>query len=206
MKLKLLTSNSKLKKDNIFNFDIPAYRSNTGLITCPMAKDCIANCYARQGTYLISNVKAKHEANLAASLTDDFVLDMVIEVIETKANIIRIHSAGDFYSAEYIAKWISIMESLPHVIFYAYTKSFVMFDGLVLPANFKMIQSVGGINPIDESKPHASVWENEADIPSDYHKAIESDINAVYEDKIALVYHGTRKVIKNGFVTLSKVA
>jgi hypothetical protein len=200
MKLKLLTSNSKLKKDNIFNFDIPAYKSSTGLITCPHAKDCIANCYARQGTYNFSGVKRKHEANLAASLLDSFSVEMIGEIITSKANIIRIHSAGDFYSREYISKWILVMEGLPHVIFYAYTKSFKMFDGMILPENFKMIQSQGGINPIDENKAHAKVWENEADIPDNYSKAIESDLNAVYEQKIALVYHGGKKHNGNAFI------
>jgi hypothetical protein len=125
---------------------------------------------------------------------------MVIEVITSKASIIRIHSAGDFYNREYIAKWLTIMDSLPHITFYAYTKSFKMFDGISLPSNFKMIQSQGGINPIDESKAHAKVWENESDIPADYSKAIESDINAVYNDKIALVYHGGKKHNGNSFI------
>lgn len=200
MKLKLLTSNSKLKKDGIFNFDIPAYKSSTGLITCPHARDCIANCYARQGTYNFSNVKAKHEANLAATLTNDFVVDMIGEIMTSKANIIRIHSAGDFYSKEYISKWLIIMDSLPHITFYAYTKSFKMFESMTLPVNFKMIQSQGGINPIDETKAHAKVWENESDIPANYSKAIESDINAVYNDKIALVYHGGKKHNGNSFI------
>jgi hypothetical protein len=205
MKLKLLTSNSKLKKDGIFNFDIPAYKSSTGLITCPHARDCIANCYARQGTYVFSNVKAKHEANLQATLQDDFCENMIIEIIESKADIIRIHSAGDFYNREYISKWLKIIDSLPHIKFYAYTKSFAMFTGMQLPENFKMIQSQGGINPIDESKPHSKVFENESDIPEDYSKAIESDLNAVYKDKIALVYHGSKKHNGNAFIN-KKVA
>ena len=200
MKLKLLTSNSKLKKDGIYNFDIPAYKSSTGLITCPHARDCIANCYARQGTYLFWTTKRKHEANLAATLQADFCLDMVIEIITSKANIIRIHSAGDFYNKEYIAKWLTIMDAMPHITFYAYTKSFKMFDGISLPVNFKMIQSQGGIYEIDETKAHAKVWENESDIPKNYSKAIESDINAVYNDKIALVYHGGKKHNNNSFI------
>jgi hypothetical protein len=200
MKLKLLTSNSKLKKDSIFNFDIPAYKSSTGLITCPHAKDCISNCYARQGTYIFSNVKAKHEKNLQATLENDFCENMIIDVIESKANIIRIHSAGDFYNKEYISKWLKIIDALPHVTFYAYTKSFKMFDGIELPKNFKIIQSQGGIYEIDENKAHSKVFENESDIPKNYSKAIESDLNAVYNDKIALVYHGSKKHNGNSFI------
>lgn len=202
----LLTSNSKLKKDGIFNFDIPAYKSSTGLITCPHAKDCIANCYARQGTYNFSNVKAKHEANLAATLRDDFVINMIIEVIESKASIIRIHSAGDFYNREYIQKWFTIIDALPHVQFYAYTKSFKMFEGETIPSNFKMIQSQGGIYPIDESKAHSKVFEFEKDIPKEYSKAIDSDLNAVFKEKIALVYHGSKKPTMNSFINTKNKA
>lgn len=200
MKLKLLTSNSKLKKDGIFNFDIPAYKSSTGLITCPHARDCIANCYARQGTYNFSNVKRKHEENLAATLQDDFCIEMIGEIMTSKADIIRIHSAGDFYNREYIAKWLTIMDALPHITFYAYTKSFKMFDSISLPENFKMIQSQGGIYPINENKAHSKVFEFEKDIPKNYSKAIESDLAAVYNDKIALVFHGTKKPVFNGFI------
>jgi hypothetical protein len=200
MKLRLLTSNSKLKKDGIFNFDIPAYKSSTGLITCPHAKDCIVNCYARQGTYNFSGVKRKHEANLQATLQDDFTIEMIGEIMTSKANIIRIHSAGDFYNREYIAKWLTIMDAMPHITFYAYTKSFTMFIGMSIPSNFKMIQSQGGIYNIDENKAHSKVFEFEKDIPADYSKAIESDLNAVYNDKIALVYHGGKKHNGNAFI------
>jgi hypothetical protein len=198
MKLKFLTSNSKLKKDGIYGFDIPAYKSSTGLITCPMAKDCIANCYARQGTYQFSIVKAKYERNLAASLTDDFVLDMITDIIESKAAIIRIHSSGDFYNREYISKWLTIMESLPHVQFYAYTKSFKMFSYESLPANFKLIQSEGGVHAIDTSKPHARVFDTE--IPENYSNASDSDLIAVLDKNIGLLYHGSKPHNGNNFI------
>lgn len=200
MKLKFLTSNSKLRKDGIYGFDLPAYKSSTGLITCPMAKDCIANCYARQGTYVFSTVKAKYERNLQATKHDDFVLDMVLDVIESKAAIIRIHSSGDFYSREYIAKWLLIIESLPHVQFYAYTKSFKMFDYNVLPVNFKLIQSQGGVHEIDTSKPHAKVFDAVESIPKAYSNASDSDLVAVLSERISLIYHGSKKHNGNSFI------
>jgi hypothetical protein len=200
MKLKFLTSNSKLRKDNIYGFDIPAYKSSTGLITCPLAKDCIANCYARQGTYMFSGVKAKYERNLLATQGDDFVLDMITDIIESKASIIRIHSSGDFYNREYISKWMTIIDALPHVQFYAYTKSFTMFDYEQLPSNFKLIQSQGGVHAIDESKPHAKVFDSVDSFPSNYANASESDLVAVLSDKIALSYHGSKKHNGNAFI------
>ncbi len=188
----MLSSNSKLKKDKIFNFDIPAYKSNTGLITCPMAKDCIANCYARQGTYNFPVVKAKLERNLTISLTDDFITLMDYEIKKNKVKILRIHSSGDFYSREYIAKWMKIMELNPEVKFYAYTKSFRWFSKL--PENFKLIQSDGGKDAIDMKKPHAIVVKKKV---KGYKDASESDLVAYKNDKIQLVYHGQRKPTGN---------
>jgi len=198
---KLLAQNSKLKKDGIWQFDIPAYKSSTGLITCPMAKDCIANCYARQGTYQFSTVKNKHEWNLQQTLSDNFPT-MMINEIKSKKNckIVRLHSSGDLYSREYLHKWLKIIESCPDTLFYAYTKSFNLLHGLTLPKNFKVIQSYGGKLEVDTTKAHAKVFLNENDIPSNYNDASHSDIVAIENTNIALVYHGTKKATMNQFI------
>lgn len=202
----LLTSNSKLKKDKIWNFDLPAYKSSTGLITCPNASTCIANCYARQGTYQFSNVKAKHEANLQATLKDSFVADMIAEITKLgkKVRAIRIHSAGDFYSREYADKWLEIINALPTVQFYAYTKSWDWFNLDNLPTNFKVIQSEGGKLTIDTKYPHARVFDDEDSIPADYNNASVSDVVAIENTNIALTYHGTKKATMNGFINTNK--
>ena len=65
--MNLLTQNSKLKKTSkelgvrVFNFGIPAYKSASGKLTCPMARDCIKFCYAKKGAYIWSNVKPAFE-------------------------------------------------------------------------------------------------------------------------------------------------
>lgn len=199
--MKLLSSNSKLKKDGIFNFTLPAYKSVSGLITCPMAKDCISNCYARQGCYQFSNVRNKHEKNLQATLTDDFSVEMIIDIIESKAQIVRIHDSGDFYNREYISKWLTVIDSMPHVTFYAYTKSWAFFAGVELPSNFRLIQSCGGKVSPDENKAHSKVFESlEALKKAGYSDASESDLVALTSDKIGLVYHGTKKHNGNDFI------
>lgn len=200
--MNLLSQNSKLKKDGIFNFTLPAYKSKTGLITCPMAKDCIANCYARQGCYSFSNVKNKHEQNLQATLKADFIETMIEEIILKRCNYVRIHDSGDFYSREYLQKWLTIIEALPHVQFYAYTKSVKMLKGERLPNNFKVIYSYGGhednaINPsIDR---HAKCFLDA--IPKQYINASNSDLNALKNNfRIGLQYHGTKKATINNFI------
>ena len=198
---KLLGQNSKLKKDNIWQFDLPAYKSKTGMITCPNAKSCIANCYARQGTYVFSNVQAKYEYNLEISLRHDFVEIMDKEIkSKKKLKVLRPHSSGDYYSREYAQKWIKIAELNPSIMFYSYTKSWNLFFGLTLPNNFKLIQSEGGILEVDKTKAHAIVYKDETIIPKNYSDASSSDMVAVMNNNIALTFHGTRKPVYNGFI------
>lgn len=55
----------------------------------------------------------------------------------------RIHEGGDFYSQSYVNKWKDIIQMLPHIQFYAYSKKLKKFDFseiLALP-NFNVINS-----------------------------------------------------------------
>jgi hypothetical protein len=75
--MKLLTQNSELKPHGIWNFSIPAWftRLDDGTVfkTCPNAGGCAKVCYARNGSYLFSNVQAAHRRNL------QFILDKPFE-------------------------------------------------------------------------------------------------------------------------------
>jgi len=45
------------------------------------------------------------------------------EVRKTRAPAFRIHVIGDFYTVEYVEKWIDIANTLPSVIFFGSTRS-----------------------------------------------------------------------------------
>lgn len=69
----LLTQNSELKPDRIYNFSIPAWYTKIDgktFKTCPNAGGCAQVCYARNGTYQFKNVAAAHKRNLMLSLDD----------------------------------------------------------------------------------------------------------------------------------------
>lgn len=103
-------------KTECFSFDIPAK------ITCPgMTSACGDKCYAANLMRIYANVNAKYQRNLEFANGDEFV-DHMIENIPELCEF-RIHVSGDFYSAEYIAKWIAIASERPDVTFYAYTRS-----------------------------------------------------------------------------------
>ena len=192
--MELLTQNSKLKKTSnlnglrVFNFGIPAQD------TCLWAGDCKKFCYASKGAYIWSNVKPAFQRRLDATKQNDFPEVMIEEIITKEANVIRIHDSGDFYSREYLHKWFKVMESLPHVQFYAYSKSLPLLNGIKLPVNFTLIKSEGGkrddlINANTDR--HARIFKSEAElIASGYANASENDLIAIGNNpKIGLIAH-----------------
>jgi hypothetical protein len=175
---KLLTQNSELKPDGIFNWTLPAFaiQLTTGknFNVCPQAGACSSFCYARNGTYLFKNVRSRHIANLEYVLNQpNLWLQQMLEEVQKpkmKGKHVRIHDAGDFFSEEYLNLWLRIARETPDVTFYCYTKEVKMFKEIVepdCPANFRYLYSLGGkqdhlINK--ETDRHAEVFPDDAAI------------------------------------------
>lgn len=70
----LLTQNSELRPHLIWNWSIPALsvklEDGRRINTCPSAGICARFCYARNGSYLFSNVLAAHTRNLRLVLDE----------------------------------------------------------------------------------------------------------------------------------------
>jgi len=191
----MLSQNYKLKHTSqimhakVNNFGIPSIQ------TCFGAKDCIKYCYVKKGLYNYPNVKASQQRNLDTTKTDDFLVTMFEEIVMKASTHIRIHDSGDFYSKEYLDKWLYIIESLPHVQFYAYTKSLPLFINRTLPSNFTIIFSYGGKydHLIDDTKHrHSKIFKSKQElIKAKYLDASEIDLVAISpkSHKIGLIYH-----------------
>jgi len=191
----MLSQNSKLKYTSqvmnakVNNFGIPSPK------TCFGAKDCIKYCYVKKGNYGFPSVKTAQDRNFNVSKTDDFIITMFEEIVMKASSHIRIHDSGDFYSKEYLDKWLYIIESLPHVHFYAYTKSLPLFINRTLPANFTIIFSCGGKydHLIDDTKHrHSKIFKSKKELTkAGYLDASEIDLVAISpkSHKIGLIYH-----------------
>lgn len=201
-----LTQNSKIKKmtgQKTYNWGIPAYQSASGFKTCPNAAACAKGCYATQGAYKFSNVAAVFEKRLKLAQSPNFALIINAEIKRRKVERLRIHDSGDFFSAEYLKRWIMIMRVNPKTQFYAYTKAVSMLksfaeDGL-LPDNFTVIYSYGGTEDklIDrENDRHSWVFSSEkALVDAGYADASKNDSVALdLNPKIGLIYHGTKNI------------
>tara|TARA_R100000541_G_scaffold24676_1_gene34323 strand:+ start:91 stop:693 length:603 start_codon:yes stop_codon:yes gene_type:complete len=200
--MNLLTQNAKLKKTSkinktkIFNFSIPAYKTKSGKITCPFAKECIKYCYAQKGNYTrFPIVKQLMEQKYEITKQDNFNTLMNEEIKKKKAKYIRIHDSGDFYSIKYLLKWVDIANANKEIIFYAYTKSIKFFKGEVnIPKNLKIIFSEGSktdnlINTIKDR--HARIFKDLTTLlNAGYIDASNNDLKAITTNKkVGLVYH-----------------
>jgi len=200
--MNLLTQNAKMKKTSkennakIFNFSIPAYKTKGGKITCPFADSCVKYCYAQKGNYTrFPKIQELMEQKYKISKTNNFITLMNEEIRKKKASHIRIHDSGDFYSPQYLNKWVSIANDNKEVIFYAYTKSIKFFvNGLALPKNLKIIFSEGSKtdNLINVNKHrHARIFKTVEDLnASGYINASTNDLKAITDNKkVGLIYH-----------------
>lgn len=118
MTLLKIGSNTKLGK-GIAGFSLPA------VTTCPgRTKLCEGICYATSGFFRFRNVRTSLQRSYDASRDDGFATLISDEIGRRKSiEAVRIHPSGDFYSVEYIVKWIDIVKSSPNTRFWAYTRS-----------------------------------------------------------------------------------
>jgi hypothetical protein len=200
----LLTQNSKIKKTSkkfgvrLFNFGITAYKSQkTGKMICPFADKCVKYCYAKKGAYIWSNVSPAFEKRYEATLREDFVDIMSTEIRKKRANFVRVHDSGDFYSPAYLQKWFDIAKQNPSVNFYAYTNSLNMVRGVERPDNFDFIFSDGGklAHTIDQDmERHSKVFDTKEELLSaGYVDTSEYDLYATKwynaTGKVGLIKH-----------------
>lgn len=201
--MNLLTQNSKLKKTSkvlglkVFNFGIPAYKSASGKLTCPMADECVKFCYAKKGAYIWSNVKPAFEKRYELTKTSDFIVEMNAEILKKKPQYVRVHDSGDYYSKAYLQKWIEIAIHNPDVRFYSYTNMVEMFKNAELPDNYDVIYSMSGKQKdmIDQTVDrHARIFNNSIELLKfGYVDTSEVDLYATKwfnkTNKVGLIIH-----------------
>jgi|TARA_R110002051_G_scaffold324070_2_gene419903 hypothetical protein len=146
-------------------------------------------CYALKGFFLMPNVSDAHKRNYEESLEDDFVQRTNTDIRRNFMQVVRVHVGGDFYSVEYIHKWIKIAQLNPAVVFYAYTRSWrdpeflVHLSQLGMEPNFYMWWSCDretGPPPTSKFANVAYLMENDDDLPA-------YGVDLVFRDSAATV-------------------
>lgn len=175
-------------------------------ITCPGAGACRAGCYAATGRYLFPAVTRALAVALAASRLPDFTDRMSDAVTRAERQAarrgdrlaVRIHSSGDFYSADYARAWATVARRHPDVLFYAYTKSVQLLSaaGIDWTDNVRLTYSEGGRRDdlIPAGARRARVYESAAALAADGALDAMADdlVTALAPDGalVGLIYHG----------------
>ena len=203
--MNLLTQNTKIKETGdklnkrVFNFSIPAYKSQTCKVTCPFADKCIKFCYAQKGNYKrFPSVRNGMEKKYQLTKEPNFVDLMNKEIQKKKPDFIRVHDSGDYYSKAYLDKWLTIAKENPKVKFYSYTNSIKFIKELQeIPRNFDFIFSDSGkqVNLIDKSKDrHTKIFDSIESLNKlGYKNASKIDLFATKwfnpTNKVGLIFH-----------------
>ena len=95
-------------------------------ITCPGKTPWCSDpetgeCYAMKGQFALQTSRVALMKRTWWTFNGDFV-DRAIKAI-TSAGVVRIHSAGDFYSNDYIEAWGEIIKKAKTSRLFAYTRS-----------------------------------------------------------------------------------
>jgi Gene product 88 len=114
----LLTMGNGKLGQSIYHFDLPA------VSTCPgRSSVCQQVCYATSSRFRFPQVQERLQWCHEQSRRKDFSERMAKEIRRKGILVVRIHVSGDFYSAEYAAKWLAVMRECPFAKFFFYTRS-----------------------------------------------------------------------------------
>jgi hypothetical protein len=115
----LTSGNTKLGlRKRLWGFGLP---SRT---TCPgRSALCARVCYSYHLERFRPSVRARYRRNLTLSRRPDFPQRVLAFLSARPVDVVRVHTAGDFYSAAYARQWLSIMVAAPAVRFFLYTRS-----------------------------------------------------------------------------------
>ncbi len=186
----------------VVHFSIPAFASERGFVTCPQAGACAQTCYARQGRMVWGPARRAYESNLALLRLDlkseTFVDNVLDDLYQLKPTHVRLHQAGDFFSAKYYRAWLEVARRRPDVVFWVYTKSINLLRWDDHPENFRVVQSLMGRldDRVDLKRPHARWFLKPKELLDAGYvdgTSSEGDLPAIRGDiRIGLVHHGMR--------------
>lgn len=125
--------------------------------TCPFAMECLVKVDRHTGKF--DNKSKAYRCYSAMQerfpavrnhrwANFDFLRDGGKPEIPKKAEAVRIHMSGDFYSQDYFDMWLDICNENPKIEFWAYTKSLKYWVKRInqIPDNLILTASKGGRN------------------------------------------------------------
>ena len=104
---------------------IGAWSITAGMEVC--GRIC-KGCFAMKEQKRWATVRTGRDYRYQISQEDTFINQMNTEIAKSKFTMIRVHASGEFYSQDYVNKWVRIAKANTEKVFYAYTKRMDEFD------------------------------------------------------------------------------
>lgn len=209
-----------LKKSEIASADLVAGYTCPGASLCKSyanprtgkvtdAKGSQFRCYATSLEAVFPSNRRLHWANFDAMRAAGTVSNMVDEIsasLSNKLKVVRIHSSGDFFNANYFEAWLNVCSNFPAISFFGYTK-ILPYLKVNKPDNLHLVYSFGGIydKQLTKDIPTAYVLNDLSDaislnipVACQNHPADDYDY-IVKGDSFGLLLHGVQpaKKVKN---------
>ena len=117
-----------------------------------IAKTAVCNkiCYVKDYMSRYKAVQPAYVDRMVSSLAPSFTADMIAEIVKCGAGQVRIHVCGDFYSLEYLQKWIDIASQMSNCTFSCFTRVWKLPDFTPKLAEFGALSNVKLILSLDQ--------------------------------------------------------
>ena len=152
----MLISRGNLKLGSLPSFSLPV------ITTCPgKTPFCERYCFGLKGEFTMFNVIDSNDRRLDATLKSNFIDIILKEIRRSCAPAFRIHVIGDFYTVEYIEKWIEIAKALPAVIFFGSTRSWrcdFLSEAIKMFRDMENVYMKASIDITDDLDPFTCGW------------------------------------------------
>ena len=128
----------------------------TPVKSCLNCSECQKYCYALKSYRQYPSTRAAWDKNLhvCSNDLDTFKHEMRDFLTIYSPKYFRLHSAGDFFSQDYLDAWIQIIKEFPDITFLAYTKSYDYLKFNDIPGNFKLFFSIEPNSEMPKEKYH----------------------------------------------------
>jgi len=141
----------------VYEFNLPAGHS------CPYAVDCLSKVDRETGKQMLPKNKFRCYASVVErypavrnqrwsnfeavrKMSGGELVSTLLDSIPEKAERIRIHGGGDFFSQDYFDAWLKVARARPDIIMWAFTKSVGFWVKRIneIPFNLTLQASWGG--------------------------------------------------------------
>ena len=129
----------------------------TPVKSCLNCYECKKYCYALKSYKQYPRTKTAWNRNLELCFYFLPIFEHEMREFLTYYNpkYFRLHSAGDFFSQDYLNAWIQIIKEFPNITFLAYTKSYDHLKFNDIPGNFKLFFSIEPNSEMPKEKYHS---------------------------------------------------